>query len=229
MKNSLILCLLVVGLAVLVQEASAHWGWRGYGYRRYGGYGWGYRPRFYYRPYYRPFGYYYRPVYYYPYRRFYYRGIDINPIEKERIICNYISDRSILSCSGKSALIECRTSVNMTSEPDFEFFGIRKQIIDKSTEASSVRFELYPRTTDNKLWLNNKIYYDNKYITYSLYNSDRDTDYGFRVLDSRCYKELVDLIDRSAFEQHITLENNELYRFKSENATIIGDIQMEDD
>ena len=227
-KYIALVCLLVAGIALLQETEARRWGWRG-GFGRH----W-YRPfyRPFYRPYYRPY-YVYQP-YYYPYY-YYKRAIEgettVSKPESSsvnrpatRVLCDYYNQTSILSCTSRNYLIECETFSNI-QEPKFEFFGIGKQVLD--LETSSPRYWLYPRTINNKKWLNHTLFINDAFRNYSLYFSNTTLGYGFRISDRSCFNDLMELIGSTDYEHTIVLDENAEYRFKYEKIVNVGDILVQ--
>jgi len=220
MKFTLAVCLLLISVC-LIAESEAQW--FGYGYRPFAGYGYGYRPYGYGYGYggYRPYG------LYSPYRYYYgKRAIEssLEAISPERIECLYNEPDRIFSCRGPSSVIECESAVNFGQmERNFEFFGIEQMIVD-NMDSTTIKYSLYPRSVESSKWLNHTIWVNDKFVNYSLYFSEEITDYGIRVLDQTCFKDLVTLFQASKYNHEVMLVEDLTYKFSASNVTFLGDI-----
>ena len=96
--------------------------------------------------------------------------------------------------------MECVASLNLSNLEKFNFdaFGIEKM----QNTNSEVRYNLYPfkvnRKTNERIFYNYQISLSYKTLLVSLYGTDRYDHAGIRVLNSTCYKNLVDFFSKTA-------------------------------
>jgi len=190
MKLFIALAVVFVGLCVLPEsEAFWGWGWGGYGgfySPMYGGYGyggWGW-------PYYR-----------------YYRDTMVRGDISKRVQCKYYKEKSVLSCSDQTGVVDCGVTANFTGigKHQFELFGLANTYhapADQPIEL--VKYKLYPRLMDNSAWWNHTFVVDGKPVSLSLFHSyTYNTNYGYRVVDYSCYERFVNLfrnVDKEDYE-----------------------------
>ena len=96
--------------------------------------------------------------------------------------------------------MECVATLNLSNLEKFNFdaFGIEKT----QNTNSEVRYNLYPfkvnRKTNERIYYNYQISLSYKTLLVSLYGTDRYDHAGIRVLNSTCYKNLVDFFSKTA-------------------------------
>jgi len=209
MKLYVALAVLFVGICA-IHQSDAWWGWGlgglGYGgfYSPYWGMGMGW-------PYYR-----------------YYRDTMSKGDITGRVQCKYIKDRSILSCSGSSGVVECGAVANFTGlgkSTDFELYGVGNiWNVQEKQPVEFVRYNLYPRLLDNSAWWNSTVVVDGHNVVLGLYYSTTYNYYGYRVQDLSCYERFVNLfrtVDPVNYENVLVSGQNGVV---SQNVSLFGEI-----
>lgn len=183
----------LVALSML-QTANAIYGYGfGYGYPSYYSYGFGYP---------------------YSYGIYGKRGAGETPAMKvDKTECFYQKETSMLTCFGKSEKQECEAIFKMGDAMDFEFFGIGEY---KQVMSGDKKFALIPRKSDNTAWLDNFITADDKKTYFSMYQSSKLNDYGFKVKSVECFDKIFEILNKSTrhekvYVQSKTGENAEIY------------------
>lgn len=175
MRAYTVLAVLVVSLCLAQTHAWFYGGWGLGGYGLGLGYGLGYS-----WPYYR-----------------YFRSTMSEGDITGRIQCRYFSDKHILSCSGRTGVVECGVTANFTGLGDdynFELFGLgcdKNMGTDMSTEF--YRYNLYPRSVDNKVWYNTSLRVEDADVRMALFHSYTYNYYGYRVNELTCFERFTSL------------------------------------
>lgn len=65
------------------------------------------------------------------------------------------------------------------------------------SDPDSIKYFLYPRNPEKQNYLNYTVEFDDKFIDLFLYHSNSADKYGFRILDHKCFKRLIDLFKSS--------------------------------
>jgi hypothetical protein len=96
--------------------------------------------------------------------------------------------------------VECPATLNLSNLEKFNFdaFGIEKML----NSNSEIRYNLYPfktnKKTSERIFYNYRISFNYNTLILSLYASDKYDHAGIRVLNSTCFKYLVDFFSKSA-------------------------------
>jgi len=187
MKAYVALAVLVLGVCLVQQTSGWYFGWGGLGGLGYGGYGagaWGW-------PYYR-----------------YFRSSMSEGDITGRIQCRYFKERSVLSCTGASGVVECDTVSNFTglgTAHKFEMYGLGFDAAVGKVSNDLIRYNLYPRSIDNKVWFNHTIRVEQKNVQLSLFHSWTYKSYGFRVNDLSCYERFVNLFKTANSDENVQI------------------------
>jgi hypothetical protein len=228
MKLSILTFLVIL---VSLQVAYGYYGGGYYGYHRPSyGYGYGYRPSY-------GGGYGYRPSYgggyygsYYGRRSFFTRELTETDPAKNLFVkpeCVYYKGDGRLVCQGGSITVQCDADLNLNITNRFEFFAI-KSVPFTEDQMNYTSFDLYPRSTDNEFWLNHTIWLDGKFVSFTLFYSNVTTPltdfYGIRVIESRCFSDLIYLFAKSTFNYFVNLSTNNDFKFNADKVVILGDI-----
>lgn len=108
---------------------------------------------------------------------------------------------------------ECKVNYEW-EEPEFHLYGIGiSDTIDQ-------KYKLIPRKIDNSAWSKDFKMVDGKEKYYSLYHKEDINDFGIRVIDNKCFQELVDLLKTSKRKEKIYIESDK----PEQTAVIIGNI-----
>jgi len=173
----------------LAQQASA-WLYGGWGYGLglgyYGlgyGLGWGW-------PYYR-----------------YFRSTMSEGDITHRVQCRYVKDKSVISCTGVTGVVECDVVANFTglgTEHKFEMYGLSCPNHEKVAH-EFVHFNIYPRSVDNKFWYNSTFHVDNYDVSLALFHSPTFSYYGYRVPELTCFERFISLFKDASSDEVVTV------------------------
>jgi len=185
MKAYIALAVLLVGIC-LIQDTNGWYFYSPWSYLGYGGYGW---------PYYR-----------------YYRDTMSKGDISTRIQCRYTSDKTTLSCSGTSGLVDCESTYNVTglgTEFKFDMYGLSVDTTVTTGKTEFIRYFMFPRKLDNSMWYNHTITVDKKDVNLAVFHSwtyNKDF-YGFRINDFSCYERLVNLFKTATSDEVVSIGN----------------------
>lgn len=161
-------------IAVLCMAGSAH----GWFYGGWGGYGLG-------------LGYGYGLGLGWPYYRYFRSTMSEGDITG-RIQCRYFKEKNILSCTGRTGVVECGVTSNFTGLGDeykFELFGLGcDKTMGTDLSEEFYRYSLYPRSVDNKVWYNSTMNVEGTDVTMALFHSFTYNYYGYRVNELSCFE-----------------------------------------
>ncbi len=89
----------------------------------------------------------------------------------------------------------------------FNFYAISASPVGDITKPESVKFSVYPEMLEERGWLNSTFFEPTtkKTYTYSLYSGPETTDRGFRVSNSTCFTELVNLFTSMTSNETIVI------------------------
>ena len=119
-------------------------------------------------------------------------------------------------------MIECEASMHQ-NEPEFNFFGIGKCNMNEAN--ATVSYSLYPRSLDNKEWMNHKVLMGSEIASFSIYHlkeEDHPNQFGFEIKDDQCFQNLVNLFNSTDYEQIVALDSDNKH-----NATLIGEVHLQ--
>ncbi|CAF0784631.1 unnamed protein product [Brachionus calyciflorus] len=150
--------------------------------------------------------------------------IDANVLSEQiqsRINCNFTISEKKLRCSGPSNVIECEGIQNLENvDNNFQYFAIEKLSIHSKID----KISLYPRTLGISNWLNTTLWSNDRFVTFSLYESDSIMDYGIKITQKNCFDNLIEFYKLSNFTTSINLIKNDMYKFKKDTIQIIGGV-----
>lgn len=142
------------------------------------------------------------------------RSADHQHETTKQTICVFEKDSSMIICHGNDGEDkECKVEYKF-EEPEFQLYGIGIS----ETEPIDEKYRLIPRKTDNSVWLKDFKMVDGKEKHYSLYHKEEMHDFGLRVVDQKCFKELVDLLKMSTRKEKVFISSDK----HDQTAIIIG-------
>ena len=130
----------------------------------------------------------------------------------------YIDESKFFKCRGVTGVVECEVEVIKCDKP----ISILNFAIAKTSDVDGdVKFNLYPRESDNSGWLSNVVLENDVPTKISMYQSDKITDKGIKIKDLTCFNQLVALFQASKRDELIYLKSD---LAEKPTARIIGDL-----
>jgi len=129
----------------------------------------------------------------------------------------------MLTCFGKSEKQECEATYTILDKMPYEHFGIGEY---KEEASGAKKFALIPRKSDDTAWLDDYSIVDGEKKYYSMYQSNKFSDYGFKVKSAECFDKIFEILKKSTRHEKVyiqsrTGENAEFY--------LIGDVGVHDE
>lgn len=146
----------------------------------------------------------------YPYADSPYRAIVVRDVSTTvpGVRCQFFIANSTLICGTSPVdVVLCQGVANLTTSlTKTGIYGLapvlpktpNNQIVD------NVKYRLYP-LTETGTWLNYLSIVEGKAQTLSLFHSLRIKDFGIRVIDHKCYTNLIGLLDKKLDTQLVTV------------------------
>ena len=126
--------------------------------------------------------------------------------------CVYNKREERLSCRDGEEVVECDAAFEFEREEDekrFKIFGLGARDFGEEKNYRSLVFCLYPRGLDNSSYVNES-------ARWSLYQSEKRGDLGFRVEKASCYERLIRVF-LQADDKHVV-------KIGERNVTLFGEI-----
>lgn len=188
----------VLVLSVCLAQQASGWlygGWGGYGLGLgFGGWGLGYGLGL--------------GGWGWPYYRYFRSTMSEGDITN-RVQCRYVKDKSVLSCTGVTGVVECGVVANFTAldaEHKFEMYGLGcDSHMGKDIATDMYRYNLYPRSVDNKIWYNSTIRVADVDVSLALFHSLTYKYYGYRVPELTCFERIISLFKEATSDEVVDI------------------------
>jgi len=226
MKLAILALVMALSLVQYAEAWRGGWGgrWGGWGGRwgGWGGLGYAY-------PYY-GYGYTY-PYYTYPYYG-YYGKRDATEMTApkgatNRTECLYVKETSMLSCFGQTEKpVECTAELRWNKPITFKVLALATS--EEGGLLSEMKYRILPRKIDNTAWQRDLVLEGPTEKHISLYHSDKYNDYGIKVKDMTCFKNIVDLLKKSTRNELVHLEGDSTTTTTKPTAHIVAGLVWSD-
>ena len=128
----------------------------------------------------------------------------------------------VLMFRNVSGIIECPTEARFGGlARDLTVFGISRIVVSEKVAPEQVRYWFYPRRLDNTTYINHTVVVDDVARDLVLYFGEKQTDFGIRVTDAKCYQRLVRVFQEATVNEVVPVEGGE-------RVTLFGEVLMVD-
>ena len=111
----------------------------------------------------------------------------------------------MLSCFGKTEKpIECTAELRWNKPITFKILALATS--EEGGVVSEMKYRILPRKMDNTAWQRDVVMDGPTEKQISLYHSDKYNDYGIKVKDMTCFRNIVDLLKKSTRNELVHLE-----------------------